>query len=76
LRFGQVVDDAAERCLPNVVCEHLYDVARAFSAFYAECPVIKTDDETRASRLALSALTARQLERGMALLGIRLVERM
>jgi len=76
LRFGQVVDDAAERCLPHLVSEHLYEVARAFSGFFEACPVLKADAETRASRLALSALTAKQLERGMALLGIRVVDRM
>ncbi len=76
LRFGQVVEDAAEKCLPNLVCEHLYEVARAFSAFYEKCPVLESEGATRASRLALCALTARQLERGMSLLGIRVVERM
>jgi arginyl-tRNA synthetase len=76
LRFGQVVEDAAEKCLPNLVCEHLYDVARAFSAFYEHCKVLESEGATRDSRLALCALTARQLERGLSLLGIRVVERM
>lgn len=76
LRFGQVVHDAAERCLPNQLCEHLYDVARAFSSFYEACPVLKSEGESRASRLALSALCAMQLRHGLALLGIRVVDRM
>ncbi len=76
LRFGQIVEDAAEKCLPNLVCEHLYEVARAYSSFYDKCPVLKSEGATRDSRLALCALTARQLERGLSLLGIRVVEQM
>jgi arginyl-tRNA synthetase len=76
LRFGQVVHDAGDKCLPNIVCEHLYEVARAFSRFYDACHVLKSKGAVRESRLALSALTARQLERGMSLLGIQVVDRM
>ncbi|MBW2460640.1 MAG: arginine--tRNA ligase [Deltaproteobacteria bacterium] len=76
LRYGQVVHAAAETCLPHLVCDHLYEVARAFSAFYEACPVLKSDGATRESRLALAALTARQLKAGLGLLGITAVDRM
>lgn len=77
LQFPDVVHDAAEQCLPHLVSEHLYAVARAFSSFYEACPVLRAEDpRTRASRLALSALTAAQLQRGLYLLGIGTLERM
>ena len=77
LRFGEAVHQSAESCLPHLVAEHVYELARAFSSFFAECPVLKAPDSaTRASRLALTELTSRQLRIGLGLLGIDVVERM
>lgn len=76
MRFPDVVHVAAESYQPHLVCDHLFALARAFSTFYEACPVLKSEGATRESRLALSALTARQLRRGLGLLGIEVVERM
>jgi arginyl-tRNA synthetase len=76
VRFGEVVHQAADAGLPHLITDHLYAVAKAYSAFFEACPVLKAEGETRTSRLALSALTARQLKRGLGLLGIQVVERM
>ena len=77
LAFGDVVHEAAETREPHLICDHLYALARAFSAFYEACPVLKADDAgARDARLALCALTGRQLARGLELLGIDVVERM
>jgi len=75
-RFGEVVHQAAESGLPHLVTDHLYDLAKAYSTFFEACPVLKAEGATRDSRLALCALTARQLERGLSLLGIQVVDRM
>jgi arginyl-tRNA synthetase len=58
------------------VCEHIYELARAFNGFYAECPVLDAEAATRESRLGLTALTARQIRRGLGLVGIGVVDRM
>jgi arginyl-tRNA synthetase len=71
-----VLDRAAETLQPHRICAYLYDVATAFTAFYEACPVLKADGPTRASRLALSALTARTLALGLELLGIAAPEQM
>jgi arginyl-tRNA synthetase len=76
LRFGEVVHQAADYGLPHLITDHLYDLARAFSTFYEACPVLKAEGATRESRLGLCGLTARQLRRGLGLLGIAAVERM
>jgi len=44
--------------------------------FFENCPVLKADDATRASRLALCDLTARVLKQGLETLGIDTVEQM
>jgi arginyl-tRNA synthetase len=76
VRFGDVVHQAAESGLPHLVTDHLYALARAYSAFFEACPVLKAEGAERVSRLALCALSARQLQRGLGLLGIQTVERM
>jgi arginyl-tRNA synthetase len=75
-RFSEVVHQAAEASLPHLLTDHLYELAKAFMAFYEACPVLKAEGATRDSRLCLCALTARQLRRGLGLLGIAVVERM
>ncbi len=68
---------AREKRMPHVLCEHLYNLAQAFSAFYAALPIAnETDASERASRLALSSAVLKQLETGLDLLGIRVPERM
>ncbi len=76
LRFGDVVHSAADASEPHQITDHLYSLARAFSAFYETCPILKSEGDARASRVALAALTAAQLKRGLSLLGIGVVERM
>ncbi len=75
--FSQAVEDAYDRRGPNAVAEHAYRLAQSFSKFYAACPVLVAPDAAiRASRLALSKATLRQLELALALLGIETPERM
>ena len=62
---------------PNVICEHVYGLAQAFSSFYAACPILpEKDAAVRRSRLALAELTLRQLELGLELIGLDIPERM
>ncbi len=76
VRFPDVVHAAAEQALPHLVSDHLYGIARLFSSFYEACPVLKGEPIEKDSRLALTALTGRQLARGLSLMGIGVVERM
>jgi arginyl-tRNA synthetase len=77
LGFGSAVVEAAESLRPHRLAGYLYDLANAFTAFFEGCPVLRApDDATRASRLALCALTARVLAHGLGLLGIEAPERM
>ena len=76
LRFGDVVYQAGATSQPHLICEHIYDLARAFNGFYADCPVLDAEGATRESRLGLTALTARQIRRGLGLVGIGVVDRM
>jgi arginyl-tRNA synthetase len=72
-----VVREAGTRYAPAVVAEWCYDTARAISAFYRDCSVLKAETaELRAARLQLVAAAAQVLKNGLALLSIRVPERM
>jgi arginyl-tRNA synthetase len=77
MRFHGALDAAAAEYKPNLITGYLWDLARAYSGFFENCPVIKAETpELRDSRLLLCDLTARVIQRGLDLLGIRTVERM
>jgi len=52
-RFGEVVAEVGENLQPHKLCGYLYDLATAMSVFYEQCPVLKSEGEVRASRLAV-----------------------
>jgi arginyl-tRNA synthetase len=77
LRFDSAVWETIDTLSPHKLCTYLFDLATDFTAFYEHCPVLKTGHEdTRESRLALCDATARVMEQGLALLGIRSPEQM
>jgi arginyl-tRNA synthetase len=76
IRFADTVHQAAETSNPHLVCDHLYSLARLFSTFYEECPVLRAEPEQRMTRLTLLNTTGRQIRRGLALLGIEAPDRM
>lgn len=76
MNFNNVVQNATENYRPSVLTAYLYDLARAFNSFYAECPVGSVEEPTRSSRLLLSEATAKTLKEGLSLLGIEAPEKM
>jgi arginyl-tRNA synthetase len=75
--FDAAVTTAYERRAPHFLTEHAFTLAQSFSGFYNNCPILQEPSaEVRASRLALAAVTLRQLERVVDLLGIETPERM
>jgi arginyl-tRNA synthetase len=75
-RFGELLPVVLEDFRPNLLANYLLELARAFHSFFEACPVLKSDEPARTSRLALCELTARILTTGLGLLGIRCPERM
>ncbi|MBC8142428.1 MAG: arginine--tRNA ligase [Armatimonadetes bacterium] len=76
-RLPQSVRDAGDKFSPAIVAEWTYTLAKEFGRFYDKCPVLTAPiEELKAARLALVAATAQGLKNGLALLGIRVPERM
>jgi arginyl-tRNA synthetase len=77
LRFEEAVTIAAADYQPHLITAYLWDLAKSYSGFFQHCPVLKAETPAlRQSRLLLCDLTARVIQRGLNLLGIRTVERM
>ncbi|MFN3214122.1 MAG: arginine--tRNA ligase [Henriciella sp.] len=76
--FALALRLAREKRMPHYICEHVYQLAQSFSAFYAACPILKddVDAQTRSSRLALCKTVLHQLEAGLGILGITAPNRM
>ena len=71
LRYGAMVQDAANALEPSRICSYLQTLANLFNGFYQACPVLKADDPaTRVARLRLCDLARRVLADGLGLLGI------
>jgi arginyl-tRNA synthetase len=75
-QFGEIVPTVLNDFRPNVLANYLFELANSFHAFYEACPVLKSEEPARSSRLALCELTARILHRGLDLLGIAVPEKM
>jgi arginyl-tRNA synthetase len=68
---------AYEKRMPHILCEHAFSLAQAFSRFYAACRIADEEDtEVKRSRLALTALTLRQLRDILGQLGLEIPTRM
>jgi len=76
-QYGSVLDQAARDLDPSVLALYVYDLARAYNTFYAEHSVANAEStDKKQLRLRISLLTASVIRSGMAMLGIKVPERM
>ncbi len=75
--FEKKIMLAAEEYSPAVIAQYLFDLAKEYNRFYADLPIFHEKEQAvQAFRVALSALTAKTIKKGMSLLGIAVPERM
>ena len=72
----EVVQKVVAEAKPSYLAQWLYDLANDFNKFYANVPVLKSEGEALASRLALVKATTQILKEGLKLLGIKAPEQM
>lgn len=76
IKFLEAVVMATENNLSNVLTLYLYELCNLANKFYESVPVLQEEDEkTRSARLALVDLTSSILEKGLRLLGIKVLEK-
>ena len=73
--YNDAVAQAAENTDPSVIAGYLYNVSKAFSRFYHDCPILSAETPAlAASRLALSVAVLRILKDAMNLVCIPFLE--
>jgi len=75
-QFAEIVPQVLNDFRPNILANYLFELGNSFHTFYEACPVLKSDEPVRGSRLALCDLSGRVLQRGLDLLGIKVPEKM
>ena len=76
-RYAEALDEVLEDYRPNQLTSYLFDLAKRFSSFFEQCPVLQAEDDAiKLSRLRLCDLTARTIAHGLDLLGIGVVQQM
>ncbi|NGX38069.1 MAG: Arginine--tRNA ligase [Chlamydiae bacterium] len=73
-QFGETLEMMSRDLLPNRLCEYLFELANKFNAFFRDCRVEGSEQEN--SRLLLCEATARILEKGLEILGLKTLPRM
>ena len=76
LAYPSAIATTLDSYSPHKLCTYVYELASDFSSFYQECPILKSDEPMRSSRLALSDFTAQVLKHSLGLLGITAPEQM
>ena len=73
-QFGETLEMIERDLLPNRLCDYLYTLAEKFNAFFRDCRVEGSHEES--SRLILAELSGRILKRGLFILGLQTMDRM
>jgi arginyl-tRNA synthetase len=75
-RFGEILPSVLDDCRPNILTSYLLELARCFHSFFEACPVLKSGENIRYTRLVLCFVTAGILSKGLNLMGIKVPEKM
>src|SRR5207302_9519064 len=75
-QFAESVPQVLNDFRPNILANYLFELANSFHTFYEACPVLKSQEPARGSRMTLCELTGRVLKHGLGLLAIKVPERM
>ena len=76
-QYGETIDQALQEHNPSLLAIYTFNVAKTFNTFYTEHSVMNAESpEKKELRLQLCELTAGIIKLMMALLGIRVPERM
>lgn len=74
--FEDVVIKAKEKYEPSLITRHLTDIASSFNKLYNSSKIMVDDEKLKEERLALTYVTSIVIKSGLAILGIKTVEKM
>ncbi len=77
LNFEDVINNAAEQYNPSLIINYLYSLAKEYSSYYQEVPIlVAEDDNERTFRIQLSNTVGQTIKNAFSVLGISVPERM
>lgn len=77
ISYPEVVEQAAADLNPSVLAAFLYDLAKTYSRFYHDNPILNNEDKAVAvSRMTLSTAILQVFRNGFELIGIPFLEKM
>ncbi len=75
--FNSTIETSVEQNKTHTLCGYLYDLAKAYNSFYAECSVMKAEtEELKQARADLTEAVAITLKEGLNILGIEAPKQM
>lgn len=76
-KYPRVIQDASANLNPAALVDYAYNLAKNYSKYYAEVPILGVQDEQlKTFRVMLSALIARTIKSAFAIVGIGVPEKM
>lgn len=76
-QFQDIIENSLKKFQTNLLCNYLYDLAKSYNQFYANCPILKaSSEELLTARVYLSNTVAQTLKAGLKILGISCPNRM
>jgi arginyl-tRNA synthetase len=75
-RYPETIERSWKELSPHHVANYLIDLAGIFNSFYANTQIVKADDITSAYKVALVQAFSIVIKNGLAVLGIRVPEKM
>lgn len=74
-RYRDKVYSAAMEMEPSIFSRYLIDLAQAFNRFYNACPILTSEPDIKAFRLAIAEATRTVLKHGLYIIGMKAPER-
>jgi arginyl-tRNA synthetase len=76
-KFPEIVQEAAEKFSPNLICNFVFDLAKKYNLFYDSYPILKAENEkTKNFRLILTKAVAQIIKNSLLILGIETPQKM
>jgi len=76
IKFNDILIQSTLNYKPSSLCTYLYDLAKLFNSFYANCPINKAELPVKLARAKLARAVQTTLTHGLDLLGIPAPEKM
>jgi arginyl-tRNA synthetase len=76
MQFPEIIRNSVELLEPSQLAKYLFDLAKSFSSYYQEVPILNSEIAYKKARLSLIQAVRQTLVNGLGILGIEVLDRM